>query len=72
MSGEKPFFIDGHVVEFSILHDIAYVKVVNKNVYHVYPNTPGIDFSRVKIGQKIRLEITTMLIRVLSAYIIEE
>jgi hypothetical protein len=72
MSGELPFFIEGQVVDFSIPYHIAYVKVVNGNIYHLRPDTPGIDFSKLRKNQIVRLEVTTMLTRVLSATIIEK
>jgi hypothetical protein len=72
MSGERPFFIEGQVVEVSAGYNIAYVKVSNGNVYHLHPNTPGINFKDLKKSQIIRLEVTTMLTRVLSASIIEK
>jgi len=72
MSGELPFFIEGKVVDFSMEHNIAYVKVPNGNVYHVRSTTPGIDVNKIVKGQIIRLEITNMLTRVLSASIIEK
>lgn len=72
MSGERPFFIEGQLVEISAGYNIAYVKVPNGNVYHLHPHTPGIDFSKLQKSQIIRLEVTTMLTRVLSASIIEK
>lgn len=72
MSGEYPFFIEGRVVDIQIGYNIAYIKVPNGNIYHLKPDTPGIDFQKLKKGQKIRLEVTTMLTRVLSASIIEK
>ena len=72
MAGETPFFIEGKVVDFSMEHNIAYVKVPNGNVYHIRPNTPGIDINKIIKGQIIRLEVTNMLTRVLSASIIEK
>lgn len=71
MPGEYPFFVDGKVVEISTAYNIAYVKVINGNVYHLYPATPGIDFKTLKKDQKVRLEVTTMLTRVLSASVIQ-
>lgn len=71
MSGQIPFFIEGKVVDFSMEHNIAYVKVPNGNVYHVRQDTPGLDFNKIVKGQIIKLEITNMLTRVLSASIIE-
>jgi hypothetical protein len=71
MPGERPFFIEGQLVEVSTGYNIAYVKVPNGNVYNLHPDTPGIDFSKLKKSQIIELEVTTMLTRVLSARIIE-
>ncbi len=71
MPGELPFFIEGQVVDLSIPYGIAYVKVHNGNIYHLKPDTPGINFRDLKKTQIIRLEVTTMLTRVLSASIIE-
>lgn len=72
MPGEIPFFIEGQVVDFSTQYNIAYVKVQNGNVYHLRPDTPGINFSNLRKAQKVRLEVTTMLTRVLSASILEK
>jgi hypothetical protein len=71
MAGEFPFFIEGQITEVSFVYRIAYVRVPNGNVYHLHPDTKGIDFGRLKKSQIIRLEITNMLTRVLSASIIE-
>lgn len=71
MPGELPFFIEGQVVEVSMPFNIAYVKVPNGNVYHLHPGTPGIHFNKLQKSQIVRLEVTTMLTRVLSATIIE-
>lgn len=71
MSGERPFFIEGQVVDIPAGYDVAYVKVPNGNIYHLRPDTPGIDFSKLQISQIIRLEVTTKLTRVLSASIID-
>jgi len=67
MAGERPFFIQGEVVEVSTPYGIAYAKVVNGNVYHLHPWTPGIVFGDLKKGDLVALEVTTMLTRVLSA-----
>jgi hypothetical protein len=72
MSGELPFFIEGQVVEISTAYKVAYVKVPNGNVYHLHPDTVGIDFKKLAKGQIIRLEVTTKLVRVLSASIVEK
>jgi len=72
MPGEFPFFIEGQVTEVSVPFKIAYVKVENGNVYHLHPDTPGIDFYALKKSQIIRLEVTTMLSRVLSARILDQ
>jgi hypothetical protein len=72
MPGERPFFIEGQVVEVSIGYNIAYVKVPNGNVYFLKPDTPGIDFDKLKKTQVVRLEVTTMLSRVLSAEILDK
>lgn len=69
MPGELPHFVEGKVVEISTIYNIAYVKVVNGNVYNLTPNTPGIDFGKLRIGTNVECEITSMLIRVLSATI---
>lgn len=71
MPGELPFFIEGQLVDLSIPYGIAFVKVHNGNIYHLKPDTPGINFKDLKKTQIIRLEVTTMLTRVLSASIIE-
>ena len=72
MSGELPFFIEGKVVEILPGFPIATVKVVNGNIYTIHNDTPGIRFEDVKLDQRIRLEVTTRLNRVLSASIISD
>ncbi len=72
MPGEFPFFIEGQVTEISVTYNIAYVKVPNGNVYHLHPSTPGIDFYSLRKNQIVRLEVTTMLTRVLSATILDQ
>lgn len=69
MPGELPFWIDGEVR--LIISYSAYVRVPNGNVYLIKDDTPGIDFSRIRMGTKISCEVTTMLTRVLSAKIID-
>lgn len=71
MPGERPFFIEGEITEVLIPYEIAYVKVDNGNVYHLKPSTPGINFYELKAGMNVRLEVTSLLTRVLSAKIIE-
>lgn len=70
MPGERPFFILGKVVEVAKIHNLAYVKVDNGNVYHIFPDTKGVNFDKIKRGQMVELEVTTMLTRVLSARIL--
>lgn len=70
MPGELPFFILGKVVEVSVPHNLAYVKVDNGNIYHLHSETRGIVFDKIKRGQMIELEVTSMLTRVLSARIL--
>jgi hypothetical protein len=72
MAREFPFFIEGQIVDISIPYRIAYVRVPNGNIYHLYPNTPGIDFQSLKKTQIARLEITSILTRVLSATILDK
>ena len=72
MPGEKPFFIEGVVVDIMSTYEIAFVKVINGNVYNLKPSTPGIDFYTLKAGQVVELEVTTRLLRVLSARIIDK
>lgn len=71
MPGEFPFFIVGKVVD-TTMSQIVLVRVINGNVYHLIPSTPGIKFEELKRDQLIELEVTTMLVRVLSARIIED
>lgn len=70
MPGEIPFYIVGTVATLLPGFGVAYVKVLNGNVYHLHPDTPGVDFSKLYIGQIVELEITSMLTRVLSATLI--
>lgn len=70
MPGELPYFIEGKVVEIAKATSTAYVKVCNGNVYHLTPFTPGIVFSELSVGATVRCEITSRLIRVLSAKLI--
>ena len=72
MAGEKPFFIEGRITEVSKSASTAYVKVVNGNVYHLTPYTPGIDFDSLERGQIVRLEVTLLLTRVLSAEVLDQ
>jgi hypothetical protein len=71
MPGEKPFFLEAKVIEIPLGYDIAYAQVINGNVYNLRPDTPGIDFNKLRKGQIVEIEITTRLVRVLSARIIE-
>jgi uncharacterized linocin/CFP29 family protein len=72
MPKEFPFFIEGQIVDVSIPYQLVLVRVSNGNIYHIHPNTPGVEFNKLRKGQIIRLEVTTMLTRVLSAEIIEQ
>ena len=72
MPGVKPFFIDGEVVEFLDSGRLALAKVNNGNVYHLTQYTECLDYKKLKIGTKVRLEITTQLVKVYSATIIGE
>lgn len=69
MSGELPFFIEGRLVEIISSAGLALVKVPNGNIYHLHPETPGINFKDLQVGQIIKLEVITTLTRVLSAQI---
>lgn len=70
MSGQLPFWVKG---ELKILSSTdAYVRIPTGNVYLLRPDTPGIDFSKLKKGQIISCEVTQMLTRVLSAKIISD
>lgn len=70
MPGEMPYFIEGKVVQVLPQYQVAFVKVENGNVYHLTPKTPGIDFQQLSVGMIVECEITSMLIRVLSARIL--
>jgi len=72
MPGIIPFYIIGTVTKMVPGTSVVYVKVVNGNVYHLYPNTPGIIFSELQEGQQVELEITNELVRVFSARILNE
>jgi hypothetical protein len=69
MPGELPFFIEGTVTEI-MAQEIAIVKVPNGNIYHLYPSTPGINFYALKKDDRVLVEVTTMLTRVLSATVL--
>ncbi len=71
MPGLIPFYIIGTVARVPPGAGIAYAKVSNGNVYYLYPNTPGLDFSKLQIGQMIELEVTNEVIRVYSARILD-
>lgn len=71
MPGEMPYFIEGKVVQVLPQYQVAFVKVENGNVYHLTPKTPGIDFQQLSVGMIVECEITSMLIRVLSARILK-
>lgn len=71
MSGERPFLIEGVVIDISPSREVAYAKVVNGNVYHLFTTTPKLNFDNLKKGQRVLLEVTTKLTQVLSARIIE-
>ena len=59
----------GKIVEI-MANEIAIVRVVNGNIYHLRPSTPGINFYMLKVDDKVVIEITTELVRVLSAIIL--
>lgn len=71
MAGERPYFIEGKVIEVSIAYQLAFIKVANGNVYHILPNTLGIEFNELVKDQIVQMEITSMLTRVLSAKILK-
>jgi hypothetical protein len=72
MSGVIPFWITGEV-KILIQHaGEAYVRVPNGNVYLLGAKTPGINFSELKIGTVVAIEITDRLDRVYSAKIISD
>jgi hypothetical protein len=72
MTREIPFFIEGVVYRINDYERTAYVKHRNGNIYHVFPFTPGIIFSDLKVGDKIAIEITSVLTKVYSARIIRD
>jgi len=72
MPREIPFFIEGKVTNITNGCQSVLVRVQNGNVYSIHPDTPGIDFKNLREGQIVRLEITTRLIHVLSAYIVNK
>jgi hypothetical protein len=71
MPGVIPFHIIGTVAKVPEGAGIAYAKVQNGNVYYLYPHTPGLDFSKLKVGQIIELEVTNEVTRVFSARILD-
>ena len=71
MPGEVPYFVEGYVVRIVDMLNTAYVRVINGNVYHVFPFTPGITFSELSVDKKVLLEVGSRLDRVYSAKIIE-
>lgn len=72
MSGERPFFVIGVVGEIALGHPLAIVNAPNGYYYEIHNDTPGIRFEDLRTGQRIELEVTTMLVRVLSARILED
>lgn len=70
MPKELPFYVVGKIAD--ILVNTAYVKISTGNVYHLTPNTPGIEFDKLRKGMMAECEVTTLLTRVLSARIIED
>ncbi len=68
MAGVFPHWIAGEVK--ILLQDEAYVRVPNGNVYTLHRTTPGINFSQLRVGLIIEIEITDRLDRVYSARII--
>jgi len=69
MPGELPFFLEGVVAEI-MTQEIAIVKVPNGNLYYLRPSTPGIDYYALKKDDRVRIEITNQLGRVLSAVVL--
>jgi len=67
MPGEIPFWVEGEVKLIIDHAGEAYVKVPTGNVYLLTPYTPGVEFSKLKIGTKVLIEITTRLTFVYSA-----
>jgi hypothetical protein len=72
MAGEIPYEIVGKLIQVQSDQKIALVKVTNGNLYVLKPSTPGIDFDKLKIGQRIVCQVTSALERVYGARIIEE
>lgn len=70
MPREIPYFVRGTIVEI-LPQEVTVVKVANGNLYHLKPNTPGIEYSRLLVGDVVQCEITSELTRVLSARKIE-
>lgn len=62
-----PFWITGEVK--ILIQNEAYVRVPNGNVYLIRSTTPGIEFSKLRIGTIVDIEITDRLDRVYSAKI---
>lgn len=71
MPRETPYFIKGWISEIFLDGLLAVVSVENGSIYHLTPFTPGIEFSELAIGVKVECEITSKLIRVLSAKILK-
>jgi ATP-dependent 26S proteasome regulatory subunit len=69
MPGELPFLLEGRIVEIMV-QEIAIVKVSNGNQYHLTPSTPGIDFYKLKVEDRVVIEVTSRLVRVLSAIVL--
>lgn len=71
MPGEVPYFIEGWIVDITPDKRIAYAKVSNGNVYHLYRDTPYLEFEKLEKDTLVLLEVTSRLIQVWSAKIIE-
>jgi hypothetical protein len=68
MTGTIPYWIEGEV---KYVHsNEALVKVPNGSVYQLTPDTPGIVFSELRIGDKVACEVTHRILYVYSARII--
>jgi hypothetical protein len=71
MPGERPFFVVGVVAEIAVTHPFATINAPNGYYYHIHNDTPGIRFEDLRVGQRIQLEVTSMVVRVLSARILD-
>ena len=65
-------FIEGQIIRIIEAYRTAYVEISYDKIYYIHPFTIGINFSILKKGDMIKLEISEDTSRVLGAELINK